>query len=393
MKYTVRRGLTRVTAPPIAEAQGWASDLPGDGRALLDVAQAVPGYPPAEALRAHLAAAMERPELHRYTGILGTQELRSALAGHLSAFYAGVVSAEQVAITAGCNQAFCLATSALAGRDDEVILPLPYYFNHQMWLEMQGIRPVHLPYTPERSAVPDPVEAARRITRRTRAIMLVTPNNPTGAVYPPDVIAAFFELARAQGIALIVDETYKDFLDHGGPSHALFGRSDWADTLIQLYSFSKSYALSGHRVGSIAAAPDFLEQVAKAADCIAICPSAVGQEAALFGLRHLDGWREENRQIMAGRVAALREAFAAKELRYKLASAGAYFAYLRHPFVGEPASQVARRLTLQHKVLALPGEMFGPGQESYLRLAFANLPGEAFPELVERLIESQEGGS
>lgn len=390
MKYAVKRSLTRLTAPPIAEAQGWVQDLPDDGRTLLDVAQAVPSYPPAQTLRAHLAAAMERPELHRYTDILGTVELRSALARHMSEFYSGSVMPEQVAITAGCNQAFCLATSALAGPDDEIILPLPYYFNHQMWLEMQGIRPVHLPYTPERSPVPDPVEAARRITRRTRAIVLVTPNNPTGAVYPPEVIAAFFDLARAQGIALIVDETYKDFLGDTAPPHALFARDDWPDTLIQLYSFSKSYSLSGHRVGSIAAAPDFLDEVAKAADCIAICPSAVGQEAALFGLSHLDDWREENRRIMAGRVTALREAFQVDTLRYKLDSAGAYFAYLRHPFLGEAAWQVARRLARDYKVLALPGEMFGPGQEGCLRLAFANLPAEAFPELVERLIESQD---
>ena len=92
--------------------------------------------------------------------------------------------------TAGCNQGFCLATLALAQVGDEIILPLPYYFNHQMWFDMQGIRAVHLPFRPERGGVPDPEDAARLITERTRAIVLVTPNNPTGAVYQPEIIAA-----------------------------------------------------------------------------------------------------------------------------------------------------------------------------------------------------------
>lgn len=390
MRYAIKSDLERVVVPPIAEAQGWVRALPDDDRPLLDVAQAEPGYPPAEALRAHLAGALQRPELHRYTDILGTPALRAELARHLAAFYGGAVSSEQVGIVAGCNQAFCLATAALAGPGDDILLPLPYYFNHPMWLQMQGIRALHLPCTGAHAGVPDPAEAARRLTPHTRAIVLVTPNNPTGAVYPPGVIDAFFELAQAHGIALIIDETYKDFLDHPGRPHDLFRRPDWADTLIQLYSFSKAYSLTGHRVGSIAAAQAFLGQVMKMADCVAICASAIGQEAALFGLRALDEWREANRCLMAERLGALQRAFRTDALRYELVSAGAYFAYVRHPFDGAPAHRVARRLARHHGVLALPGEMFGPGQEACLRFAFANLPAEAIPDLVERLIESQE---
>src|SRR5262249_61677487 len=98
---------------------------------------------------------------------------------------------------AGGTQGFCLASLALAKAGDEITLPLPYYFNHQMWLDMQGIHAVHLPFRPERGGVPDPDDAAMRITERTRAIVLVTPNNPTGAAYPPDTSAALHARAPA----------------------------------------------------------------------------------------------------------------------------------------------------------------------------------------------------
>lgn len=376
-----------VEAPPIAEAQKWAAEA---REPILDTAQAVPAYPPAPALRRHLAEALENGGIHFYTDILGIPELREALARHMSVVYGGRIDAEQVGITAGCNQAFCMVAAALAAPGDEVVLPVPYYFNHKMWLDMQGIRARCLPSRASVGQIPDPEEAAGLIGPRTRAIVLVTPNNPTGAVYPPALIAGFRDLARARGIALIVDETYKDFLPDEAAPHALFRDPDWPDTLIQLYSFSKAYSLTGHRVGSVVGSPRLLAAVEKVADCVAICPPHPGQVAALFGLRRLDAWREDKRRLMAERLATLRQAFADDGLRYELVSSGAYFAYVRHPFDGERAVDVARRLARGHGVLSLPGSAFGPDQEDSLRMAFANLEAERMPELVSRLLASQD---
>lgn len=376
-----------VEAPPIAEAQKWAA---GAAESLLDTAQAIPAYPPAPELRSHLAGALERGDIHFYTDILGIPELRETLAGHMSAVYGGRIEPGQVGITAGCNQAFCMVMAALAGPGDEVILPVPYYFNHKMWLDMQGVRSRYLPCRADAGRVPDPQEAAGLVGSRTRAIVLVTPNNPTGAVYPPAVIGAFRDLARARGIALILDETYKDFLPEAQPPHELFRDDDWQDNVIQLYSFSKAYSLTGHRVGSVIGSRDLLEAVEKVADCVAICPPHPAQIAALFGLQNLDAWREDKRRMMAERLATLREVFAGDGLRYELVSAGAYFAYVRHPFAGENAADVARRLARDHGVLSLPGTAFGPGQEDSLRMAFANLEADRIPELRGRLVASQE---
>lgn len=390
MTYRLNPLVDRVAAAPIAEAQSWirGREFPAD-RPLLDCAQAVPSYPPAEELTRHLAEAVRRPETAFYTDILGRADLRAQLAAQLSAEYAASIPAEAIGITAGCNQAFCLAAAALAGPGDEVILTLPFYFNYQMWLEMLGVGVIPLAVG-ERDALPDPDAAARWITPRTRAIVLISPNNPTGATYPPELIQSFYRLAQRHRLALLLDETYKDFRAERAPAHRLFQDPDWADTLVQLYSFSKAYSLTGYRVGALASGRGLLDAVAKAMDCVAICAPNIGQEAALFGLQRLMGWREAKRRMMLERLEALRLAFQANALQYQLISAGAFFAWVRHPFTGEPAAAVARRLADRHNLLCLPGTIFGPGQEGALRLAFANLPAERMNEVAARLIASQE---
>ncbi len=386
MKLVLNPLLAAVAPPPIAEAHSWIAgrSFPPE-KLLIDVAQAVPGYPPPKALTDHLAGVIGEAASARYTDILGLPQLRQALAGDMGAFYGAAIGAEDVSIVAGCNQAYCLAMLALARAGDEVILPLPYYFNHQMWLDMQGIVARHLPFRPDRGGVPVPAEAAAVFGPRTRAIVLVTPNNPTGAIYPPEVVAEFFHLARRYDLALVVDETYRDFLPGDGAPHGLFAEPGWRDTLVQLYSFSKVYCLTGYRAGSIIAGPALTAEVAKAMDTVSICAPRLGQLAALYGIGHLGDWRRRNRQMMRERLSALTRACARNDLGYRVISAGAYFAYLAHPFDGRPAMQVARRLADEQNVLALPGSMFGPGQEEFIRVAFANAEAGIMPALAERL--------
>jgi len=389
MSYATSPLVAAASDPPVAEAHAWIAGrvFPRD-KPLLDLAQAVPSYRPSRRLNAHLARLLPKAETARYTEIAGLDELRAALSAHLGGVYGGAIGAERCLITAGCNQAFCLAIMALAAAGDEVILPLPYYFNHRMWLDMLGVRTVPLRFRPDRDGVPDPADAAPLIGRRTRAIVLVTPNNPTGAVYPPATIEAFFELARRHRLALVIDETYKDFRQGAGPPHHLFRRPDWPGTLVQLYSLSKVFSLTGYRVGSLVAGPALIPAATKIMDTVAICAPRIGQEAALFGLRHLDPWVAAKRRMMRHRLERLRATFRCNRLAYRLICAGAFFAYVRHPFEASPAA-VARRLADEHNILCLPGSMFGPDQDDCLRFAFGNIKAEAMAELGTRLQASQ----
>ena len=374
-----------VAPAPIAEARRWIAGrtFPAD-RPLLDLSQAAPAYPPAEPLRRHLADLMLRDDAHGYAPILGLPGLREAYARHMAAFYGGPVGAGEVGITAGCNQAFCLAMMALAGPGDRVILPRPHYFNHDMWLGMLGVEAVPLDVRPGSGAVPLAEDARPLIDARTRAIVLVTPNNPTGAVYPAATIAAFHRLCEEHGLALVLDETYKDFLPPGTRPHALFEDEGWRRSVVHLYSFSKVYALAGHRVGAVTAAPAVMAAIEKLMDCVQITAPRTGQEAALYGLGHLDGWVQANAATLARRGEAFGELLA-RSNRWRTVSLGAYFAWVEHPFPGRPAVDVARELALEQNLLAIPGTTFGAGQERHIRFAFANVADGRLAEIGDRL--------
>jgi aspartate/methionine/tyrosine aminotransferase len=378
----------RVEEPPIAEAMSWINSGPRN-RHLINLCQAVPSYPPAAELQQEFARLAALPETGGYTNIYGIQPLREAHAHAMSKDYAATIPADCVAMTTGCNQAFAAAIMTVAKAGDEIILPAPYYFNHQMWATMMGIGIAAIPAIGEGHTCPRVEDAQAAITPRTRAIVLCTPNNPTGAIIPPEVITQFFELAQAHGLALILDETYKDFRPNSAPAHSLFQRPDWQGTLVQLYSYSKIYALAGYRLGAMIAGPKFLNEAAKVLDCMTICPPHITQAGVVFALQNLSNWRSEKLNVMAGRLAALRSAFENSDLRYQLVSSGAYFAYVKHPFANTLSKTVAMRLAKEFDVLCLPGSMFGPGQEQYLRLAFANVDAEIMPEMVQRLLESQ----
>ena len=385
--YQTNSRVDIVQAPPIPEAWTWIEGIEM-AEPLIDVCQAVPASPPPEALLAHVSRRARDGSTARYTDIFGMPALREALAGDINTLYGGDVGAGDVMITAGCNQAFFNTMLALAGEGDQVILPVPWYFNHEMTARMLGISVVPLGFRPDRQGVPDPDDARRLVSGRTRAIVLVSPNNPTGAVYPPEVIHGFLDVARQAGCALVIDETYRDFLSPGTRPHDLFTDGQWRDTLVHLYSFSKVYCLTGYRVGAAVAGGRLQGALEKVCDCVQISPPHLGQEAALYGLGHLDSWRRHNAGIMGERAEALARAFTRNDLAWELVSAGAYFAYVRHPFRGTAAVDVARTLAVEDGLLTLPGSWFGPDQEDYIRLAFANLEADAMPVIAGRLAQA-----
>ncbi|WP_425102149.1 aminotransferase [Tropicibacter sp. S64] len=374
--------------PPIPEARRWLDGVtfPPE-RPLINLSQAAPVDPPPPALRAAMAEAMERPEAHLYGAVLGNASLRQALAETWSQHYGGAVDAARIAITQGCNQAFAAVLTALTTEGDEVILPLPWYFNHKMWLDMSGVTAV--PLATGADLIPDADAAEALVTPRTRAIALVSPNNPGGVEYPPETLRAFFDLARKHGLKLILDETYRDFHSMNGAPHDLLRAPGWDETLIQLYSFSKAYRLTGHRVGAIVACPALLAEVEKFMDTVAICAPQIGQIAAEWGLRHLGPWVAEQRQEILSRRAAVAEHFpklAAKG--WTLLGLGAYFAYVEHPFA-EPAATLAPKIVREAGVLLLPGSMFYPKGdatgERQFRVAFANADSAGIATMTERL--------
>ncbi|MEL7212234.1 MAG: aminotransferase [Pseudomonadota bacterium] len=376
-------------SPPVMEARRWLEGVSfPDNQPLLNVSQAAPVDPPPSAmLEAMAQIVLSDPAAHLYGPVLGLPELRSEVATQFSAGYGGAITEEHVAITSGCNQAFAAAIATLCEEGDEVLLPTPWYFNHKMWLDMAGVKAV--PLETGADLLPDPAKAKELITPRTKAIALVTPNNPAGVEYPASLMEAFRDLARESGIALIVDETYRDFHSQDGAPHTLFQDAQWDDTLIQLYSFSKAYRLTGHRVGAILTSPARMREVEKFLDTVTICPNQLGQRAALWGMRNLGDWLAgERHEILARRAAIEANMPKLSAQGWHLLGVGAYFAYLQHPFA-QPSDALAQELVRQSGILCLPGTMFQPdGSEAgkaQLRIAFANIDADGITTLFDRL--------
>ncbi|MGR3615780.1 MAG: aminotransferase [Paracoccaceae bacterium] len=374
---------------PIVESRRWVQGIvfPED-RPLLNVSQAAPIDPPPMPMRQAMAdAALNYTESHLYGPVLGLPELRDGLAAQMGRHYGSAIKPEQIAITSGCNQAFAATIAAICGDGDEVILPTPWYFNHKMWLDMSGV--VTRPLAVGGGMLPDPAKAAALITDRTRAIALVSPNNPTGVEYPADLVQQFRDLARTHGLKLILDETYRDFDSRSGAPHDLFSDPEWDTSLVHLYSFSKSYRLTGHRVGAIATSPKLLFEIEKFLDTVTICPNQLGQIAALWGIENLDQWVAGERDEILDRRAAIEDGFSILADRgWKLLGTGAYFAYVEHPF-SLSSEEMARKLVQEASILMLPGTMFVPKDDPaghrQFRIAFANVNRTGIAELFDRL--------
>ena len=370
--------------PPISEVKGWLATRPDTGLELIDLCQAVPDYPPAPELTAHLATLLGDPLTSKYSPDEGLPEVLAAVCKAYQHKYGAEIEPGNLCLTIGASQAFWLAIVTLCQAGGEVVVQAPYYFDHAMALDMLDIHGVYAPFDEASAGLPSPEVMESLITARTRAILLVSPSNPTGAITPPGILQELYDLAQRHNIALILDETYNEFIPGGARPHDLFTRPGWGGHFVQIASFGKTFALTGYRAGMLAASQQFIHHALKVQDTMAVCQPRLTQHAVRFGLERLDAWVAANRETMARRHDLFRAEFVKPGNPFYLAASGAFFAWVRHPWPDLTGRQAAKRLVDEAAILCLPGEVFGPGLEGYLRLAFGNIREDAIPVAVER---------
>ncbi|MDS7595660.1 aminotransferase [Agrobacterium tumefaciens] len=374
-----------ILPPPVPSVFAWARAYDGAKGPAIDLSQAVPGYAPHGDILRWLSEASGSLDYTGYGPIEGETVLRDAYAAHVAAIYGVGLGARNIHITSGCNQAFMCAAMAVAGAGDTVALTNPFYFNQDTTLEMLGIKRVLVGCSAENGFLPKIEDVDAVLAGGVKALAIVTPNNPTGAVYPAQLLADIFNACRKHGAWLILDETYRDFLPPGAERpHDLMKIDGWEDNLIMLYSFSKSYCIPGHRLGAITAGAKTLSEITKIMDNLQICAPRAPQAAVAKAIPALVEWRKVNRLEIAARADALRRVM--RDLpQWQLASAGAYFAFVRHPFEGVPSAVVAEKMARIYGVVCLPGSYFGAGQDGFLRFAFANAGAKTIEGLSARL--------
>lgn len=373
--------MDRVQAPIIPVVGSWIRETPGT----ISLGQGVVHYgPPPEAVDA-VRTALGDPETHEYNDGAGIPILVDAIRRKLLTENGIDVSAgSRIMVTAGANMAFMHAVLAITAPGDEVILPVPFYFNHEMAIEMAGCRIVRVPGDDRYQLRLDAI--AQAITPRTRAVVTISPNNPSGAVMSEASLRAVNALCRERGLYHVADEPY-EYFTYGGARHVSPGSFPGASGhTISIYSLSKAYGFAGWRVGYMVYPEALGPAMMKSQDTILICPTIASQVGAAAALAVGRSYCEPYvRELAAIRDVVVSELSSLAPLASVPAADGAFYVLLRVHTALDPIV-LAERLVREHKVAVIPGTAFGMTDGCYFRVAFGALQRETVAEGIGRLV-------
>ena len=350
----------------------------------ISLGQGVVNYgPPEKALQNVMA---HGGELNQYYGpVEGIAALGDRIRYKLSTDNRIDVDEKQrLVVTAGANMGFLNALFAITDPGAEVILPTPYYFNHEMAVRMLNCEPVCV--ATDRHFQLDPEAVAAAITPRTAAVVTISPNNPSGAVYPEQTLTAINELCRERGIYHISDEAYEYFVFDDQRHFSPAGLDDSARHTISLFSLSKAYGFSSWRIGYMLIPAHLHEAVRKVQDTNLICPPLASQYAAIGALETGRGFCDDKiRQIARNRQFVLEELKKLDCLTHDIGSDGAFYAFPRLE-TNQTDMDIVKRLIREFGIAVMPGSAFGMQEGCYLRISYGALDQSTVEEGMQRLI-------
>jgi aspartate/methionine/tyrosine aminotransferase len=341
--------------------------------------------PPPEAI-ALLPEFLADPENHKYKPVQGVAPLLSAIEAKLKADNGIAINGQNcIVVTAGSNMGFMNAVLAITSPGDEIIIQTPYYFNHEMAIAIASCRPILVATDTNYQLCPKAI--AQAITERTRAVVTISPNNPTGAVYSEEALWEVNQICRDRGIYHISDEAY-EYFTYNGLKHISPGAfPQSSEYTISLYSLSKAYGFASWRIGYMVIPEHLLASVKKIQDTILICPPVISQYAALGALQVGASYCKEHISAIASvRQLALDSLKRLEGLCAIAPADGAFYFFLKINTKLD-AFELAERLIREHQVAVMPGTTFGMDDGCYLRVAYGALQKETVAEGIERLVE------
>ena len=369
-----------VQAPIVPVIGGIIRQVPGT----ISLGQGVVHYGPPHAAIDAARDALTDPSTHEYQDGAGLPALIERLAVKLRDENGiDVDRGARVMVTAGANMAFVHAVLAITAPGDEIILNVPYYFNHEMAIQMADCTAVRVATDAHYQPRLDALRAA--VTDRTRASVTVSPNNPSGAVFGEAALREINALCRERGIYHIADEVY-EYFTYGSARHVSSGSFPGAEGhTIAMYSLSKAYGFAGWRIGYMTYPEHLASAMAKSQDTLVVCPTVISQVAAIAALDVGRGYctphvREfaDIRDIVVSKLAALAPRVTVP------AADGAFYILLKVETTQDPMA-IAERLIREHKVAVIPGPAFGMTDGCYFRVAYGALQKETVAEGIGRL--------
>jgi aspartate/methionine/tyrosine aminotransferase len=353
----------------------------------ISLGQGVVGYGPPPRAIAEIERFLSHPSNHKYQPVAGISALLAGIEQKLVLENdIRLRDRNRLMVTAGGNQAFMNAVLAISDPGDEFILPTPYYFNQEMAVTMAGCRPVLVPTDADDQLDIDALAGA--ITPRTRAIVTVSPNNPTGAVYSVNALCAVNRLCADRGIFHLSDEAYEYFTYDGAAHFSPASLPGSEAHTISLYSMSKSYGFASWRIGWMVYPANLEGAMRKIQDTLLICPPVISQFAAagalMAGRSYVRSKLEdiaESRRVMQQELEPL---VAAGQCSAPSAQGAFYF--LLRLRSNRPPLELVERLIREHGVAVIPGNAFGVTTGCPLRVAYAALAPAEIKEGAGRLV-------
>ena len=351
----------------------------------ISMGQGVVYYPPPPGAFARLMQLQSGTEIHKYCDTDGIPELRSMLADKLSRENdIDITNGRRIAVTAGSNMAFINSLFAITSPGDEIILLVPFYFNHEMAIRMLSCKPVLVKTGSDYQ--PDLPGLQNAITARTRAIVTISPNNPSGVVYSRSLLSAINRMCKENNIYHISDEAYEYFTYDDCTHFSPGSLPESVSHTISLYSMSKSYGFASWRTGYMVYPEHLAGAIYKAQDTNLICPPVASQYAAMGALE--EGSRYCMKKLLP--IRKVRELLLSRLVEIESFctisdSKGAFYILLRIHSDMEDL-QLAGDLIRKYRIAVLPGTTFGLTDGCYLRVAYGALDKSVADEGIRRLV-------
>lgn len=378
----------RLVFPPFDDLNQKAAALRDAGHHVISLGQAVPGFPPPPAALAAAHSALAGADVHRYSSDAGLRSLREALCDRFREGLGVHAEPEDFIITAGGNQAFMLAVLTTIDPGDQVVLASPYFVNHEMAIRAAGGIPIEAPVSESNGFAARWSDIEPHLTRGTRAVVLCTPSNPTGAVIAMEELERIVSELSRRRITLLCDETYMHFVYDGAHASAASVPA-WRDNVVVVGTFSKSFAMTGWRVGYLLADRPVCDEAIKIQDAMIICAPVISQKAVEAAVR--DDWNYISQFLpeLRRRRSALARALAGNPVIAWQPTGGGFFAFVRI-ITGQPSESFAASLLERSYVVTIPGAAFGRAGEGFLRLSYGSVTVDEIVEGCERIARATE---
>jgi aminotransferase len=335
---------------------------------------------------AHIAEAAKKAidqNQHHYTHPAGLPQLRQAICDTLRRENGLDYNIDEIIVTAGVQESIMLCMLGLVNAGDEVLITSPRFTTYDQAVVMCGGVPVPVPTYEADDFALMPAQIEARITPRSKVLVLVTPNNPTGAVTPPAVIREIAELVKRHNLVLISDEIYSNLIYEGSEHLSAATLDGMKERTITLNGFSKSYAMTGWRVGYMAAPEAFTRHLIEPHHTMSINANTPAQFAAIAALTGPQDAVEAMREEYAERRTYLMQALTEMGFTYGN-PAGAFYIYTNVSSAGMPSPEFCVELLRQARVMIFPGAMFGDDSDNYVRISYLQ-PLPRIKEAVERM--------